>query len=54
MRKGKTTEEKRKEMLNQLTRLNPSIANPTWNPNKSSLQFTVSSCNLNSNLGRIE
>ena len=42
--------EKRREMLSQITRMNPSIANSTWNPYKSSPQFTLSSSNLNSNL----
>ena len=46
MRQEKRSAEKRKEMLNQLTRLNPSIANLTRNPCKSSLQFSISSPNL--------
>ena len=43
-------EDKRKEMLIQVTKLNPSIVNPPWNPCKSSLLFTFSFSNLNYNL----
>jgi len=42
-------------MLSQMTRLNSSIGNPTWNPCKSSLQFTPPSSNANSYLiGEVE
>ena len=50
MRKEKRRE-KGREMLNQITRLNPSIVDPAWNHCKSSLQFILSSnLNLNSSI----
>jgi len=52
MRKEKRREEKRREMLSEKTRLNQSIANPTWNRCKI---FTSTRClslqsNTNPNL----
>jgi len=50
MGKEKRRKEKEKELVSQLTHLNPSIATPGWNHCISSVQFTLSSSNLNSSL----
>ena len=47
---SKKREEKRSEMLSQIMRLNSLSGNWVWNPYKSSLQFTLTTLNLNSNL----
>ena len=46
MGNDKRREEKRREMLSQIMRLNLPIAKPAWNPCKSSLQFTLFFSNL--------